>query len=379
LFKGKSLHLILFLVTLTTTTLAGAEWVTGAFIDSWDDIGSGLLYSVPFLTILTVHEFGHYFMARFHKIRTSLPYYLPFYFPFVPSIGTMGAFIKILTPISSRKIFFDIGIAGPLAGFVVAIGVLFYGFTHLPPQEYLHTIHPEYETLGKEYVDSVYKNNPNVLSLGTNLTFKFFEEFVVEDKSLIPNQYEMMHYPWLFAGYLALFFTALNLVPIGQLDGGHILYGLIGYKRHTIVSICLFVLLIFYAGLGIATIKDINETTDLDLPFVGKVVMDIYIFKFPLYIAGLYIMLGKLFKEKQNVLLLAFSIFTVQFLVSFLYPGVDGYPGWLLFCFILGRVLGIYHPPALYDEPLDLKRKILGWISLIVFIISFSPTPFQAS
>src|SRR5690242_1144819 len=132
----------LFIATFFSTTLAGAEWVYGksvfALIDeqlvfnpnySWRDFASGLEFSIPFLLILTVHEFGHYFTAMFHKVRASLPYYIPIPpIPGVPSLGTMGAVIRIRDRVKSAKHHFDIGLAGSLAGFIFALAVIWYGF-----------------------------------------------------------------------------------------------------------------------------------------------------------------------------------------------------------------------------------------------------------
>src|SRR5690606_12811327 len=117
------------------------------------EILKGLYFSGPFLGILTVHEFGHYIAAQLHRVKVTLPYYIPLWFGFIamPSIGTGGACIRIKEFVTSRNKYFDIGIAGPLAGFVVALGVLFYGFTHLPPPEHIFTIHPEYEQFGENY------------------------------------------------------------------------------------------------------------------------------------------------------------------------------------------------------------------------------------
>ena len=136
--KRVLLQLGLFILTFITTTLAGAEWAYGRSVFAkdyaWSDFVSGLEFSIPFLLILTVHEFGHYFVARYHKVKVTLPYYLPM--PPLPfSIGTMGALIRIKEKIYSKKQNFDIGIAGPLAGFATALIILFYAFTHLPEPE----------------------------------------------------------------------------------------------------------------------------------------------------------------------------------------------------------------------------------------------------
>jgi membrane-associated protease RseP (regulator of RpoE activity) len=365
------LHLILFLMTLVCTTLAGAEAMTGrSFIYGekllgWKEFWQGLYFSLPFLGILTAHEFGHYFTAKWYKIKVSLPFFIPAWFGFLQtlSIGTMGAFIQIREKLKSTKEIFDVGIAGPLAGFVFAIILLWYGFTHLPPIEYIYQIHPEYKQWGFRYADNAYKDaNMFGIGLGTNLIFEFFKNYVVEDPRLIPHPFEMMHYPFLFAGYLSLFFTALNLIPIGQLDGGHILYGLIGYKKHRIVSLGLFITFVFYAGLGIFRLTDINtETIWYVLPYLGL----------------LYLMFYRAFDDNRlTVILIALSIFVGQLLINYVFPQVQGYSGWLAFGFILGNFLGIFHPPAEIEQPLDTKRKILGWVSLLIFLLCFSPEPF---
>src|SRR5688572_10794765 len=262
--KRVLLQLGLFIFTFITTTIAGSEWTYSKsllnanyeWIFTWDDFLRGMEFSVPFLLILTVHEFGHYFIARYHKIKVSLPYYIPIpplIFPF--SIGTFGAFIRIREKVYSKKQNFDIGLAGPLAGFVVALIVLFYGFATLPEPEYIFQFHPEYEQYGLNYADHVYENqkeNTVDIIFGKNLTFLFFEKFVA-DPARLPNPHELMHYPVLFAGFFALVFTFLNLFPVGQLDGGHVAYGLFGYRIHKIIGSISFLGLLLYSGLGVIT------------------------------------------------------------------------------------------------------------------------------
>ena len=258
-FKSYLLHGGLFLITLITTTLAGAEWMFGRlFIPfegmqtlGWPEFLAGFQFSVPFLAILTVHEFGHYFTAKANRVQVTLPYYIPLWFGIGQTIGTLGAFIRIKDFINSRRKYFDIGIAGPLAGFVVALVVLWYAFTHLPPPEFIFTIHPEYQKWGLDYAKYAYQHMPEggAFTLGDNLLFSFFKTYVA-DPARLPHPNEITHYPFVLAGYLALFFTSLNLIPIGQLDGGHILYGLIGRKRFQVVSPVLFTAFAFFAGLG---------------------------------------------------------------------------------------------------------------------------------
>lgn len=359
------LQLILFVATFVTTTIAGAEWTYGKSVYvsfTWNDFVSGMHFSIPFLLILTVHEFGHYFTARKNQINSSLPYYIPIP-PFPFSIGTMGAIIRLRQRVTSLKVNFDIGIAGPLAGFVMALIVLFYGFSNLPPAEYIFEIHPEYEQYGLAYADHVYGNQPNVIDvvIGKNLLFLFFEKFVA-DPERMPNPHEIMHYPYLFSGFLALIFTALNLLPIGQLDGGHVLYGLVGYRNHRLIASGVFVVFIFYAGLGL--VHPLQPTNDLIL----------YV---PAYVIFLVLCLRGLKLSTQNTVMIALLIFAAQFVWSWLQPSVNGFTGWLLFAFIIGRLAGVEHPRAEIEERLDTNRQLLGWIALIIFVLCFSPVPIE--
>jgi membrane-associated protease RseP (regulator of RpoE activity) len=373
-YKKYLIHIGLFIATLITTTLAGAEWTTGnLFLFSpkkplgFSDFLNGFNYSIPFLLALTFHEFGHYFAAKYYQIKVSLPYYIPIWFSGLMSFGTMGAFIKLMDRPVSRKQFFDIGIAGPLAGFLVAILVLWYGFTHLPPVDYIYTIHPEYKVMGANFAEKAYKNLEGQIYIGNNIIFWFFKNYVA-NPTLMPNSFELMHYPMLLSGYLALFFTALNLIPIGQLDGGHILYGLIGKKNHSVISPVLLVVFAFYSGLGIFKISDFqflhfSEYLQKILPLL-------------IYIYFLKICFSKIQEESNLDWILALGITITQLICSFIFPNILGYSGFLPFIFLLGRFLGVYHPDVEQDEPLDFKRKVLGWLSLIIFILCFSPAPF---
>jgi membrane-associated protease RseP (regulator of RpoE activity) len=383
---------ILFVVTIITTTLAGAEWMFGNIFSfvynfyamlggvdpasaaeaqekllGWPQFLQGLHFSIPFLAILTIHEFGHYFVAKAHQVKVTLPYYIPLWFGIPQSIGTMGAFIRIKSVVTSRLKFFDIGIAGPLAGFIAALAVLWYGFTHLPPVDYIFTIHPEYSRYGSSYPQFVYDNASGNLVLGDNILFWLFKTYVA-DPDLLPHPNEMVHYPYIFAGYLALFFTSLNLIPIGQLDGGHILYGLIGKKRFNVIAPLLFGFFAFYAGLGLFRAE--SFATGNDGAFYEQL---IYL---ALYIYLLYICFKRVSENNGTAFMVSLIIVVAQFAVSYLRPDWEGSTGFLPFVFILGRFLGIKHPETEENEPLDTPRIILGVCALIIFVISFSPNPF---
>lgn len=349
---------------MVTTTIAGAEWTfqRSIFMEdySWSDFLSGLPFSISFIGILTIHEFGHYFMARYHGIKVSLPYYIPLP-PFPLSIGTMGAIIRLRQRVPTTIQNFDIGVAGPLAGFVFALGILIYGFTHLPDASYIFTIHPEYVQYGMNYAEHVYQPREDVLDIvvGKNILFVLLAE-VFADPAKLPNPHEIIHYPFLFAGFLALVFTSLNLLPIGQLDGGHVLYGLVGYRHHKRIATIVYLALIFYAGLGV-----IHPTMPLN---------DLLLY-IPMYLFFLYLCFKGLKLSKRDTIMYAFVIFTLQFVLVSFFPLMQGYPGWLLFAFMLGRFLGIDHPPCLIEMPLDPYRKLIGWIALLIFIASFTPSP----
>jgi membrane-associated protease RseP (regulator of RpoE activity) len=361
------LQVLLFIATCITTTLAGAEWTYGRSVFmsdySWADFLSGFQFSVPFLLILTVHEFGHYTLARYHRVDSTLPYYIPI--PPIPfSIGTMGAVIRLKSKVHSMRDNFDIGIAGPLAGFTAAVVVLFYGFTHLPPPEYIFQIHPEYEAYGLSYAEHVYDNQREGtidISVGKNLLFLFFEQYVA-DPARIPNPHEIIHYPVLFAGYLSLIFTFLNLLPIGQLDGGHVVYGLFGFQRHRIIATIIFFLLLLYSGLGFIDLS--GDSWDI----------------FTWILAGfgfLFLSLRGLGLSARDNVMYALVVLAIELLISFYFPGLTGYPGYLVFVFVIGRFIGIQHPPSEIEDPLDTGRVVLGWLSLIIFVICFSPRPIE--
>lgn len=403
----------LFIATILTTSMAGAVNM-GLPADSfWGSVLIGTQYAVPFLGILTAHEFGHYLVARHYGIKTTLPYYIPFFLPFAGlfQIGTFGAFIK-MEGSSTRKQMFDIGIAGPLAGFVAALLVMAYGFTHLPEPEYIYKVHPSYEQFGREYAKTVYTEAyaktvywehrkadslqflqakkegwytklenigfadgnyhasefvPEELALGNNLLFIFFEKYVVDDPAKMPNRFELYHYPLLFAAYMALFFTALNLIPVGQLDGGHVIYGLFGPAWHRRYVPVIFAFYVTVGGLGIF------KSNLLGINFFNADLWNMFLFGV-MYLYFLYYMFSKAWPEsKTNALMVASIVFTVQFMVEYFFPSFKGFSGWYVFAFIIARFLGVHHPVMPRDQPLDLKRKILGWLCLVIFIICFSP------
>lgn len=357
-------HGTLFLLTLIATTLAGAEWVYSKSVFGEGDslltleyFWKSMAYSIPFVTMLLIHELGHFFTSIYHKVKCTLPFFIPGWLGFIgiPSIGTFGAVIQMKGFVNSRKKFFDIGIAGPLAGLIIAVGVLIYGFSTLPELDYIYSVHPEYadpnfEGYGEEVLD---------FELGNSLLFWGLGE-IFADPDRMPEMSEMIHYPYLFAGFLGLFFTALNLLPIGQLDGGHVVFGLFP-RHHKTISLVAFTLFILYAGLGMIS------------PFQA---LDELLLWIPLYLAFLYFCYSKSGLSMQNKLTLILSIAAFQYALVFVKPDIEGYQGWLFYGFLLGRVMGIQHPEVKGYKELDTKRKIVGWLAILIFFSCFTPKPF---
>jgi membrane-associated protease RseP (regulator of RpoE activity) len=201
--KPVIINIALFLVTFLTTSLAGAS--SGETLP--EIIISGLPYSLTIITILLTHEFGHYFAARSFGVRATLPYFIPF-----PSlIGTMGAVIKVKSPIPDRRALFYIGAMGPIAGFVmsiiaVVIGISLSEVRNLPAG-------------GGEVPIPIFGD-----SILFAMIVKVFHGTIPEGKDIFLS-------PYAWAGWIGFLVTSINLMPVGQLDGSHILYALIGKKQ----------------------------------------------------------------------------------------------------------------------------------------------------
>lgn len=201
-------NLLLFIATVITTTLAGAIMEGGANPFSLSGIISGMPFSATLLSILLFHEFGHYFASKRNNVKASLPYFIP-----APSfIGTFGAFIKMKSPIVNKKSLMEIGASGPIAGFIVAVPALIYGLST------------------SQVLESVPGNG---IHLGDSLIMMFLINII---HPAVPEGYDIYLNSVAFAGWIGLLVTALNLMPIGQLDGGHIAYSLFGKKSEMIAK-----------------------------------------------------------------------------------------------------------------------------------------------
>ena len=205
-------HVLLFLLTLATTTLTGAnhyasflsEFGRKAVSLDWTLLLHGFWYSGTLLTILTAHELGHYLMCRYYQIDASLPYFLPLP-PVVFITGTLGAVIRIREPFRTKRELFDVGVAGPIAGVVALIPFFLYGLS-------VSTVVPV-------------PTEGDLAYLGEPLLFQWVTNWIAGP---VPQGYTLNMHPIVFACWFGLLATALNLLPFGQLDGGHIAYATLG-------------------------------------------------------------------------------------------------------------------------------------------------------
>ena len=222
------LALLLLLVTLITTLWAGSLWHfsfmmgkgqsapdTAGFL-VWPDFLLGIPYAISVLAILLAHELGHYLTCRYYGIRATLPYTIPAPIPF--PFGTLGAVIRIKSPFRDRRQLFDVGIAGPLAGFVLIVPALIIG-------------------LGYSTDFTPRSPGGTTYEFGEPLLFRLAAEFFVP----AGEEWNINLHPIGWAAWFGMLATGMNLLPIGQLDGGHVVYALLGRRGHRTVS---------YAALG---------------------------------------------------------------------------------------------------------------------------------
>lgn len=213
-------NLLLFALTFFTTTVMGAlleqskllvERGLTLFLEQPWRLLSGIPTALTIMGILGLHELAHYFAARKNKLDSSLPYFIPVPFGF----GTFGAIIRMRTPWENRNALFDVGVAGPIAGILVALPLFFLGLLSaeaMPPM-------------------------PEGMPLGTPLLLRWMEDIVYLVRG-IPEQYELYISAWAFAAWFGIVVSGFNLMPIGQLDGGHVAYALFGkYTRYLSIAV----------------------------------------------------------------------------------------------------------------------------------------------
>lgn len=364
-------HSALFILTFACVTFFGILWVgqdvdAGGYLDMWPQ---GALFAALLLGFLATHEFGHYFAAVYHNVRVSLPYFIP-----IPlGIGTMGAVIKIKEQIRSTKKLFDVGISGPIAGFVVSLLVLLYGFASLPDPTFIENFSGHEAVIDHIQQTGMYPEEPpavedgvGLIMLGDTLLYSLLASFFEN----VPPMYEMYHYPFLFAGWLGLFFTALNLMPIGQLDGGHIVYSLLGFKKHqTVARICFG---------GITLLAGIEAIPFLYLQ-LSEWVPGFEFLATIVWAMILFFLMRKGFHGAHQWIAPVWAL-SLAGSVGYLYMlggGLEqsGSLIWVFWSFFLVYFVKIEHPPVVFEQPLSPRRQILGWLSMVVFVLCISPSP----
>ena len=310
------LHLLLFALTLLTTLAVGARLsynfnhglpaydldndlnpFSGVAAEPWRLL-DGIPFAATLLSILLLHEMGHYVACQRYGIAASYPYFIP-----APTIiGTMGAFIRIKSPIGSRRALFDVGVSGPLAGFLLALPLLAVGLA-------------KSKVASDALNGSLQFGNPPLLLLLDSLFHPG-----------VPALRIYMH-PMARAAWVGLFATALNLLPVGQLDGGHILYA-IDRRWHRVVS------RLVVAVLGL-----------------------------PMFLLAASWLFSRWLPSLNQLATLIENHY---------------WHGWFIWSAVL-FVLGTRHPPVPGSVPLDRGRRGLAWAALAVFLLCFTPTPFLAS
>ncbi|MEW6729880.1 MAG: site-2 protease family protein [Acidobacteriota bacterium] len=284
-------HLALLVITGITTTLSGAIFplllrdielvdIISMLGSDYTPIINGLVFSFTLLTILGTHELGHYIACRYYNVRATLPYFIPVPPPL--GIGTLGAFIRIKSPIYTRRALFDIGISGPLTGFVFALPAAVVGIYYGKPLTTPVTDLP------------IYFHHPLLFALIAKLT---------------GHSATVEWNPIWFACWVGMLATALNLLPVGQLDGGHVVYALFGRRGHRFVAV-----------------------------FITLLQAAVAYFAYTRY----------------------------------------NWSGGFVYAAMLVLMLILRHPRVVDETaPLDLTRKILGIVALLVFILSFMPVPLR--
>lgn len=292
------LPIVLLALTFLSTFFVGSGMVLDKPPTTFEELSAGWVFAVPLMAILLAHELGHFFAGVIHRVDVSLPYFIP---APIFLLGTLGAVIQIRERIRSRSALLDIGAAGPLAGLVVAIPVLIFGIATSPVEPI-----PE----------------GTLILEGHSL---LYEAMLLALKGPIPDGHDIMLSPTALAGWAGLLVTMINLLPFGQLDGGHVAYALLGEKQNHVSTVVL-----------------------RSLPLVAVVVGLAY--ALPTYVSG-----------ARGADLLGDATAGVHWLV------------WALVLWVLTRATGAEHPPT-DDSTLSPRRRAVGWFTLSLFVLLFMPS-----
>lgn len=371
-------HLLLFLATVASVFFTSLLYdpAANAAAEAVRDQGSmatwlamlrtkaAVLHATEFtatlMTILVAHEFGHYFAARLHRVPASLPYFIPL--PLL-AFGTMGAVIRMKDRIASRRALLDIGAAGPLAGLVFAIPLYVWGVRH----------------------SDVVKIEGPVMHLGESLLLRLLDRLAGPP---IPEGMDLSLSPIAFAAWAGMFVTMINLVPVGQLDGGHVAYALLGTKQDRIAIIVhRSMLALFAVGVLSPFVRDLAEHHGIT--YLGRHVGNAMFWL--LWFQALPI-LGSLARPPEadepglpvRVRIVSLVGLMVLAGIGRERPSVFLWVSWLLgFCLLIAmeirsgslRPHDLFDHPKANDEPLGAVRTVIAVVTLAFFAALFMPTP----
>jgi len=251
-------NLVMFLLTLLSVLFTGAALsyegsepnsIIELFLSIIRSLPAGIPYAISLLSILLAHEFGHYLAGRYHGVHVTLPYFLPLPYPISP-FGTLGAFIRMKEIPKNKRILLDIGIAGPIAGLVVAFPVLIIGLSlsHIEPLTVAEGQAVTLEGNSILYLFSKFlvfgKLLPAPASYEGISPILYWIRYFFTGRPLPLGGFDVMIHPVAWAGWAGLLVTALNLIPAGQLDGGHLIYVLLGDRARSLFPFVLGILLL---------------------------------------------------------------------------------------------------------------------------------------
>jgi hypothetical protein len=239
------INLGLAIATILSILFTGATLECACLPNTLAEWLGGLPMALAMMGILLAHEFGHYFAARSHKVAVTLPYFIPL--PLISPVGTLGAFIQLRSPFKTKKQLFDIGVAGPLGGLIVALPLVLWGVANSAVQEVSRNQGSVLEGNSIFYLAVKYFVHGRLLpSFDRYSDLPFVQEFLLLLAGVIPpgGGTDILINSVAFAAWFGLFVTAMNLLPVGQLDGGHIIYCLLGDKARWLGTILVGAMLV---------------------------------------------------------------------------------------------------------------------------------------
>lgn len=360
------------LFALTAASVFYTAWSTSPGYETAHFGRAALVYGAQFtgalLSILLAHELGHYVAARIHGVPASLPYFIPM--PYLSPFGTMGAVIRMSGRIPTQKALLDIGASGPLAGLTVAIPMYLWGAAH-------STFVP---VLGKS--DAIF--------LGESILTKLFDRIAVGPT---PEGMDLLLSPVAFAAWAGLFVTMINLLPVGQLDGGHVAYALFGPRqnKHSVI-VHRSLLALFFVSVASFAARDLKA--GIGLTQLGRHLMSSMFWLVWFEVLGVIGSLSQERKDDEEEAAPSISngvrIFALVGLIALAWYGQNGDVNpvfWVAWFAGLGLLLAMErkggslrasslldHPPT-NATPLSLGRKIVAVITLLFFALLFMPSP----